>query len=80
MELVGLLLQSPAWTQVTAVGRREVVVSAAYQVFTDETWQNCRLNVKASLVTVARIPRHQIAFVLISHGNISKTLFHWALR
>lgn len=31
MELVGLLLQSPAWSQITAVGRREVVVSAAYQ-------------------------------------------------
>ncbi|KAL0032830.1 hypothetical protein WJX77_001609 [Trebouxia sp. C0004] len=31
MELVGHLLQSAAWTQVTAVGRREVVVSAAYQ-------------------------------------------------
>ena len=40
MELVGQLLQSPAWTQVTAVGRREVVVSAAYQVSKDATWQN----------------------------------------
>ena len=41
MELVGLLLQSPAWSQITAVGRREVVVSAAYQVSTDENWQVC---------------------------------------
>jgi hypothetical protein len=41
MELIGHLLQSPAWTQINAVGRREVAVSAAYQVSTDETWEDC---------------------------------------
>lgn len=75
MEVVGLLLHSPAWTQVTAVGRREVVISAAYQVLTDETWQNCKLNIKASLGPVACTPRHPTVFVLIIHGNVSKTLF-----
>lgn len=32
MELVGQLLHSSAWSEVTTIGRREVVVAAAYQV------------------------------------------------